>query len=290
MSKDSIKRDFETWFHIKKGHAFLFHFLPFCLISLLLFVLSLPRDDLLQRLVTALNRPNAECFSALILTFLLTTIYFAVISSEIRKACFLAEHLFRKTVITSLFYILVCAIIALNVLLAGDWACVSLGQYWASFLLAILSLNGVGWPTSHSWINGIGVAVPNYTDAHWWLSVLLETIKDVAKNERGQLSDVIKVTDTIKKLSDQLESNRSLEPNWEMDRIKDIGNSLDCFRGKLLSAFGDKTKAEPFASFCQGSAKGDFESIDSSLKELGRLIPALKKLIYGETYHEFQTA
>ncbi len=93
------------------------------------------------------------------------------------------------------------------------------GGIWACLLVAALSLTGVGWSLPNSWVKSIGIQVPDYTEARSTAKRLAQLVAKVAAQpyaERGDVEAFLKIAGSLR---DEIEKNRSLEPEWAMPAV-----------------------------------------------------------------------
>lgn len=134
--------------YLKKGYSALKHLVPFLIAALLLLTLSVPADNLLLKLANLLQRPSWVWLPAGLLTLVAMVVYGRIIYVQVRQAYLWPDHDRRRTISTSLMYVVLCSLMAFGVLqlvstkteVAQD---ITLGNVWACFLIAVLSLTGL---------------------------------------------------------------------------------------------------------------------------------------------------
>ncbi len=239
-----------NYIFFKKGLSFVNHLVPFTIISILSLFLSLPSGDLLIKLASKLDNLNISWVIAVFVTCVSIYIYFLSILSQIKKAYLFPYRNFTKAIITCLFFIALCTSIAFIVLMFSKRLTIcealTIGNIFASLLLASISLIGVGWKLP-SLVETIGIKLPDYTEAH-------NSIKDIEKildkYYLGNSSDIISVKDyfnKIDKLLNNIEKERDFEPPWAKTKIESVEYSLKSLieEGKCFLKPGEASNLAP---------------------------------------------
>jgi hypothetical protein len=204
---------------IKKGYSFWKHLIPFCMAALVLVVLSLPADNLLLKLTDRLSKPDWIWIPAIALTILACLIYGSFVYVQARQAYLWTDGSLRRGLLTASLYLLACAAMAYAVLQTGLTAPALWGGVWACVLVAALSLTGVGWSLPDSWVKSIGIQVPDYTEARTIARQLAKLVAAVAAKPYAARGDVEAFLKVAGSLRDQIEVNKSLEPEWAMPQV-----------------------------------------------------------------------
>jgi hypothetical protein len=268
---DKLKKTIDNYFFIKNGYSIVKHFVTFAIAALLLILLlSFQRDsDILFQLVDLSKTPSIPLVPALLLAFVTTIIYYYTIRSQVLQAYLWPEGDKRRTIVTVIIYISFCTILAMSVLYAAndvpDSYSKIMSYLFVSYLVATLSLTGVGWQGPSSWVEATGIKSPDYTEGRQAVEQITDILtcirnKDdaVLKNPEKNLSDF---KEAVEKLELSIHDNIDLEPKWarfELNRISDLIFGLkkvinDEFVGDNFASAGVK-----FQAACLGGAHKDF--------------------------------
>lgn len=111
----------DEFIFIKNGYSFFKHLVPFAISALLLLTLSipsgnLPSDNLLLKLVNLLKVPSWIWLPAALLTTIVAVVYIVSINVQNRQAYLWSDGDIRRTIGTSLSYIILCTLMAFVVL------------------------------------------------------------------------------------------------------------------------------------------------------------------------------
>ena len=243
---------FDQFIFLKNGFSFWKHLIPFSIAALLLLLMSLPADNLLLKLVEILENPSWVWASAGLLTVVAFSVYFVSIYIQVRQSYLGIEGILRRSITTTLLYVLLCSTLAFAVLTTSPTKQISWGIIWACFLLSVLSLTGIGWSGPDKWVELLGIVSPDYTQFRYYVRDLEDLIKEICKKEYGFESDVKEFIAIVKKLKDELEKNKNKEPEWA--RI-DIETAIDKIQNLIQQTeryfpINDKVAIEDFVSAC----------------------------------------
>lgn len=215
---------------VKNGYSVWKHLVPFAIAALLLITLSIPTDNLFLQLVNLLQHPSLLRLPAGLLTIVSTIVYILTINVQIRQGYLWSDGDRRRTIGTSLFFIILCTGLAIIVLWSISsekttiWD-ITFWDVWASYLLAILSLTGIGWSGPNSWVESIGIKYPDYTDGR----LAAKKLTDILLYVRDKGSEEHHVKDfynTAENLYDNIERNLELEPVWAKDELIEANSAL----------------------------------------------------------------
>jgi hypothetical protein len=256
---------------IKNGYSFWTHLVPFAIAGLLLLTLSVPADNLLLKLVNMLQRPSWVWLPATLLTVIAITVYVATLYTQICRAYLWPEGDMRRTIGTSLTYMLLCMLMAYAVLRSAPATQTTLSDIWTCFLLAALSLTGIGWSGPTSWVTSIGVQSPNYTEGRRCAVQLTDILHRVRLKARGEVQDVKEFGTLADNLLKDIDKNLALEPEWAR------GNMLAA-RMALQALSRDANRFTPheaayFAPACRCQMADRFPSFINALNVVGRYWP-----------------
>lgn len=218
----------DTIVFVKNCYSVCKHLVPFAIASLLLLMFSISKENLLLKLVDLLQKPGLPWLPAGVVALVSTVVYVLTIYVQIRKAYLWKYCDLRRTIGTSLTYIFLCMLMAYAVL----WSISSeeknnLVYLGASYLLAILSLTGIGWSGPNSWVESIGIQSPDYMDGRQAAKRLADILKQVRENGSNR-RDVEDFKKNVESLLSNIEKNLEIEPKW---RAKDeLINAIDALR------------------------------------------------------------
>jgi hypothetical protein len=251
---------------VKNGYSVWAHLIPFAIASLLLLTLSVTKENLLLNLAEVLRQPSWIWLPAALLTAVATVVYIIAIKAQIRQAYLWSDGNLRRTLFTSLVYIILCTLMAYMVLMSAPSYEITLGGIWACLLVAVLSLTGVGWSVPSSWVESINVKCPNYTDSHLSIKKLADALKDVRSKSTSDKRDVEDFLEAVENLSSDIKKNLQIEPKWAEDNLQknrsaseklyDLGEQI---RAQFLT--NNESAVMDFAPACRYKAKHYLEFI-----------------------------
>jgi hypothetical protein len=255
---------------VKKGIALWKHLIPFTVAALLLLVFSLPADNLLLKLVQILETPNWFWIPAAWLTLFALGVYLTSMHVEVRKAYLWLDGALRRSLLTAVLFILVCGLMAFGVLYSAGPRAFSGGLLWACLLLALLSLTGIGWSGPDKWAESIGITSPDYTQARIHARDLENLVNRIRRKSVGTADDVKDVLAIAKDLKDELEKNRSLEPEWAVDEVETvIADVQDLIRQtERYFPTDSKEAVESFVSACSFEMPSLYPEFVTALKQV----------------------
>lgn len=255
--------------YIKAGHSFWTHLVPFAIAALLLLTLSMPTDNLLLKLVMLLQRPNWIWLPAIFLTAIAAAVYVLSINAQIRQAYLWPDGDLRRTIGTSLAYIILCGCLAFIVLRSALPRATTLGDIWACFLLAIFSLTGIGWSGPSSWVTSIGVKPPDYTSGRLHARRLTQVLQRVRSEERSHVQHVKDFLAAAKSLRTSIEDNLELEPEWERHNLRAASVTLNILVEQVEKQFlSNKQSIEDFAGACRCERESQYRDFVNALRNL----------------------
>ncbi len=246
----------DKFLFLKKGYSLLAHVLPFGVASLLLLVLSVPQDNLLLKLAVSLKHPGIW-LPAGFLSIVCATVYFISVYVQVRKAYLFECRTKLRTTGTCLLFIFLCTLMACAVLESASPQALTPVAFWACFLVAILSLTGIGWSTPTAWIDALGVKHPDYQEAQHLVRLLTDALNSVRAKPRAGKEDVTRILSYAGNLCTELEKNVDCEPDWARQRILQAGNALATFVAEVSRTFSN----------AEGQALEDFAQVMNCKKE-----------------------
>jgi hypothetical protein len=260
---------------LKKGYSVLAHVLPIGVASLLLLTLSVPKDNLLLKLVQALERPGWVWLPAWLLTIVSAYVYFISIKVQVLRGYLFSSGIMLRSAGTSLFFILLCTLMAIAVLISASPGAITPPGIWACFLLAALSLTGIGWSTPTTWIEALGIKPPDYREAQRLLRQLSATLRSVRAKPRAQRGDITKFLDDARKLFSELEKNLEQEPQWAQPDIRRAKDSVSNLIERVEARFpADNNQAiEDFAPVLNCKKEFQYADVIGALRAVAQHWP-----------------
>jgi hypothetical protein len=256
---------------VKNGYLFLKHLIPFLIAALLLLMLSVPGDNLLVQLVNRLEGSKGARIAAAIVTVVATAIYVSSVNAEIRTAYLWKRHDFVRTIFTSVFYVALCTGLSFFVLRSFRAQDVSLEGLWACYLIAILSLTGVGWSLPSKWVESIGVKSPNYERGRIAAGNICKILNEMRGKAFSTSADVKAFTQIMKDLQANINENIEIEPSWSRGELEHVETEIDRLltETKVWFPIDNKTRVELFANACRSEGVY-FSNFVNCLESLGR--------------------
>lgn len=262
----------DGWVFVKNGYSFWTHLIPYAIAALLLVILSIPPDNLLLKLVNLLQQPSWIWLPAGLLTAIATYVYFTAVNVQVRKAYLWPDADVRRTIVTSLAYVVLCTLMAYAVLRSALARQTTLGDIWACFLLAVLSLTGIGWSGPGSWVESIGIKTPDYTGGRLAAKKLTGVLCRVRGAPRGDKEDVEDFLKAAKDLRASVETNLELEPGWARDSLERTNIALRTLVKQVEKQFptDDESAVADFATACRCQQEFHYREFTSALRTLGK--------------------
>ena len=215
----------DSFIFVKSGYSAWAHLIPFAIASLLLITLSVTKENPLLNLAEVLQQPSWIWLPAAILTTVATVVYIVAVKVQIRQAYLWPNGNLRRTLFTSLVYIILCTLMAYMVLISSPSYESTFGGIWACLLVAVLSLTGVGWSLPSSWVESISVKCPNYTDSHLSITKLADALENVRSKSISNKQDVDDFLETAENLRTNIDKNLQIEPKWAEDNLQKNRNA-----------------------------------------------------------------
>jgi hypothetical protein len=273
QNKSLISR-FDQFIFLKNGFSFWKHLIPFSIAALLLLVLSLPVDNLLLKLVDILESPSWVWMPAGLLTVVAFGIYFVSIYVQVRQAYLRGQGILRRSITTTLLYVLICSTMAFAVLATSSTRKISWGIIWACFLLSVLSLTGIGWSGPDKWVELLGIVSPDYTKVRYYARDLEDLLTEVRNKEYGIEEDVKEFIAITKKLKDELKKNKNQEPEWARIDIETVIDRLQNLVQQTERYFpiNNKVALEDFVSACNFQMDSLYPDFIEALKTVNNYL------------------
>lgn len=199
--------------------------------------------------------------------------------AQIRKAYLWSDYDWCRTIFTSLIYLAVCGAITYVVLrdsradkpevifccgLFSKVTATSLlsamgskslfGDVWTCLLLALLSLTGLGWTQPGSWVDAIGITIPDYTKGRLAAKNIDQILSGLRNKPLAEKRDMEGFLEEMKLLKDAIDKNLVHEPKWTKGTLKEVSKVLEQIIQQVENMFLNGTNATlvNFASVCQG--------------------------------------
>ena len=215
---------------VKNGYSVWVHLIPFAIALLLLLTLSLPEGNLLLNLIEVLQQPSWIWLPAGLLAAVAAVIYFVTIKVQIRRAYLWSDGDFRRTICTSLVYVILCTLMIYTVLMSISSYKITFGTILACLLVAVLSLTGIGLNISNSWVDSAvdsaGIKSPKYTDGRASAEKLTKTLNRVRREKNADKRDVVDFLGAAKDLCSNIEANLQMEPEWAKCDLRKADDAL----------------------------------------------------------------
>ena len=263
---------------VKNGYSVWMHLIPFAIASLLLLTLSLPEGNLLLNLVEVLQQPSWIWLPAGLLTAVAAVIYFFTIKAQVRRAYLWSDGDFRRTVCTSLVYVILCTLMVYAVLMSISSYKITFGTILACLLVAVLSLTGIGWKISHSWIDSTDTKSPDYTEGRASaekLTGILGAFRGTKENrvtkgrEIADEKDVEDFLDAVKTLRSNIKENLQIEPEWAKYELEEAKKALLILLNEININFSSNEEDKYFAAACQCQMEYKYKNFIEHLNTLG---------------------
>lgn len=260
---------------IKNGYSFVTHVAPF-FIAALLIILSVPADNLLLKLADELQQPDWIWLPAGLLTLIATLVYLLRVRLQVRKAYLWRESEVKRWLCTGTFFILLNTLISYAVLQWVLSRSVTWGDTWACFLIAVLSLTGLGWTLPSSWVKDIGVKIPDYSEARQHADKIGEVLETVRAERHGKKEHVDAFVAAVENLRSTIDKNLPNESSWARPRLKRSQVSLSVLEEQSKNHFTADKGGSPtnFAAACKCQLETNYPDFVTNLESLAEDWPA----------------
>lgn len=253
---------------------------PFLIEALLLLLLSVPKDNLLLQLVDALAAPTSTWIPAILLTLISTYVYIKTIGLQVSKAYLLPERDLWRTGLTSLVYFIICFGLGLFVLTFEleksntTRNIPTFGDLWTCSLIALLSLIGIGWQGPTSWVEDLGVKVPDYTKGRIAARKLSEILKNERKDHVAEAKDLQEFFSEARKLCASIKENIELEPVFMKSKMTSIMDNLSIIINKVDETFIKQPDGvQRFTNFCKVNDATIYPELTEAVRSLSSYWP-----------------
>jgi hypothetical protein len=272
----SIVERVDRFLFVKNGYSFAVHLVPFFIAALLLIILSVPADNLLLKLADKLQQPDWIWLPAGLLTLIATLVYLLTVRLQVRKAYLWRESETRRWFSTSALFILINTLMAYGVLQSTLARSVTWGDAWACYLIAVLSLTGLGWTLPSSWVKDIGVKIPDYTEARQHTDQLGQALATARAKRLGEKADVDAFMAAAKNLRSAIEKNLPNEPAWAKPRLERFAAALSVLEEQAKKHFTVDEGGNPikFAAACKCQLETNYPDFVVNLKRLAEDWPS----------------
>jgi len=268
--KKSLYEILDNYIFIKNGYSLIAHILPFSVASLLLIILSVPKDNLLLQLAEVLISPSFVWIPAILLTLVALFVYLLSIHEQIRKAYLWNERICLRTIMTSLSFIVLCTSMALSVMFMALDRAINFIDLWACFLISILSLTGIGWQGPSKWVDSIGIKIPDYSTGRSFVNQIADILLHVRKKPGADIQDVDDFLNAFAKLQKNIEENLDFEPDWEEKKLTEVKDTIRSLIRSVKQNFkdADEQTIMAFSAACRGEMSFRYGEITDNLDKL----------------------
>jgi hypothetical protein len=302
---DTVKKRVDEYFFVKNKYSIVKHFVPFAIAAILLvLLLSFQKEnDILFQLLNVSQKMPAlsntvsntssrtgvtnffQLLPLLLLASVTTIVYYYSINFQIHQAYLWPKHDARRTFLTFLVYLCLCTALALIVLYSSrdsfsSFSINFISYVFVSYLVAALSLTGIGWGGPSSWVEAMGIKSPDYTDGRQAAERITKILFCIRNTDRTECNNYEKELNDFKKsvtsLKECIEVNIKIEPEWGREELKkaigmlfELENMNNGFvtdnEGTAGTKFGAACNCGRYPEFCR------------SLNELSDYWPNWKK-------------
>ena len=271
QSLNPIIRVMDTMFFVRNAYVLVKHIAPFSVASLVLLTLSVPADNLLIKLAVLLKQPGVIYIPAILLTLGMSVIYIITVWSLSTRMYLWPRWDSLRTLFTATIGIAACTAMAYGVIQSTGSITNTYADVWACYLVAILSLTGVGWSGLGDWIEAMGIRYPDYRSSRRAAEKLTVLLKSVRCQQRGSQRDVSDFLQAVKDLRINIETNLGMEPEWARG---ELGNASDGLRELIESVeesipFTNERAVSDFVDVCKFHKECEYPDVTKALKSLG---------------------
>lgn len=262
----------DRFLFIKNGYTFVSHLVPFSIASLLLLSLSVPKDNLILKLGNLLKEPSWMWLPAGLVTAVASIVYIATIHEQVRKAYLWPDRDCVRTITTSAVYLVLCTLMAFAVLKSIISRSVGWVDIWTCFLIAVLSLTGIGWSKPKSWAESMGIKSPDYTQGRIHanqLGTILSTARDKANSDQKDIQAFLTAANGLRS---NIETNLPIEPEWAKGSLSEASNALYNLIDQVNTKFPttNPEKVSDFATACRCQQKFLYQKLIENLTVLSK--------------------
>lgn len=268
----SIIAILDRYVFIKNGYSFCKHLIPFSVAALLFLVMSLPNDDLLLKLVNVLKKPSWIWVPAGLLTMVSFVIYTVSINVQVRQAYLWSDRDLCRTITTSFIFIILCSLMGYGVLRSDSSQTMTWSAVWACILIAVLSLTGIGWSRSDSWVESIGIKSPDYTKGRLSAKKLMDIINSLREKPYGEKRDIEDFLCAAKSLLLEIEENLDFEPEWARSDLKIVRDKIRTLIEETKAKFptNNKSAVEIFPAVCSYEQESQYPEFVNAIRVLSK--------------------
>ena len=270
-----IIRVMDNMFFVRNAYVLVKHIAPFSIASLALLTLSVPADNLLAKFAALLKEPGSIYVPAILLTLGASVIYFFTIRSLSIRMYLWPRWDFLRTLFTSTISIAACTTMAYWVLQSTGSITNTYADKWACYLVAVLSLTGVGWSGLGNWVEAVGIKYPNYESGRLEaqkITDLLKSVRDqqIDSNQIDSKRNVIDFLKAARNLQNNITTNLDKEPEWARGKLKDASNYLRELIENVDKSFPltNDRAVQDFAVVCKYKKQFEYSDVVNSLKSL----------------------
>lgn len=260
---------------VKNGYPLLRHVVPIAIAALLLLTLTVPQENLLLKLASELEQFSWTLLPATILIMASAAVYFFTMRTQVRKAHLHSARDTQLTVTTSLVFVGVCWLMAFLVLSSATPNSVmlqnlTLGNFLACLLVAVLSLTGFGWQVPASWVDSVGVRSPDYSEGRLAAERITEILERV-RTSRPDEQDLEDFKTAVEGLRSSIDKNLDAEPEWAKADLNEAKGALRNLIEQTDGFLGNGQEGVTnFKNACDCNVRGRHEQFINSLEILGR--------------------
>lgn len=266
----SIIRVMDNIFFVRNAYVLVKHIAPFSIASLALLTLSVPADNLLAKFAALLKEPGSIYVPAILLTLGASVIYFFTIRSLSTRMYLWPRWDFLRTLFTSTISIAACTTMAYWVLQSTGSITNTYADKWACYLVAVLSLTGVGWSGLGNWVEAVGIKYPNYESSRLEVKKITDLLKSVRGQPIGSKKNVIDFLEAAGNLQNNIKTNLDNDPEWARGELRDASNYLHELIENVKKSFPltNERAVKDFAAVCNYKKEFEYPDVVRNLKSL----------------------
>jgi hypothetical protein len=275
---------------VKNSYLFWKHLVPFTISSLLLLLLSIPKENLLLNLSNVLQKPDWIWIPAILLTIISIGVYVATVYVQVCKLYPCSRYDISRTLGTCLFYSITCTLMAYAVLLSALSRDITFGDLWACILLTALSLTGIGWSGPKSWVETVGISFPDYEYGRRLTKKLNQSLKKIQSIPISKKQDIQDFVNILEALRENIDNNLHLEPKWFRYNMSIITRSIDDLTKQTKNSFllnSSSLATEQFAPACRKELAFQYSEFTSSLTRFQSVLNQLDAGLSKEENNEY---
>jgi hypothetical protein len=148
----------------------------------------------------------------------------------------------------------------------------STGKILACFLLAVISLMGVGWETPGSLATSMGIKSPDYSKAQRSTQKITEALRDIRGKSISNRDEVKNFLELVQELQTDIKNNREIEPSWAKIKVNNAYDELGKLIEQIQKEFLDNQQnVKDFPAACKYQNESQYSDFVTAMRNLSSI-------------------